>query len=107
MDIGIITVIFLFITFIGFVAGISMFTSKEGMGKNIAFVITCCINTFFSVLNLLTIPEDNYSKLIFSIVIILFALLGIILRFTQLKASKFSPLLVFVTMIISMVSIFS
>lgn len=106
MDIGIITVIFLFITFIGFVAGISMFTAKESTGKNIAFVITCCINTFFSVLNLLTIPEDNYAKLIFSVVVILFALLGIILRFTQIAMAKFSPLLVFITMIISMVSIF-
>ncbi len=107
MDIGIITVIFLFITFIGFVAGVAMFISKEDRGKNIAFIITCSVNTFFSVLNLITIPEDDYSKLIFSSVVILFALLGIILRFIPLKTAAISPTLVFITMIISMVSIFS
>lgn len=106
MNIGIITVIFLFITFAGFVAGIAMFTAREGVGKNSAFIITCCVNTFFSVLNLITIEPSDYSKLIFSCIVILFALIGIVMRFLPVKNSKISPLLVFVTMIISIVCIF-
>lgn len=106
MNIGIITLIFLFITFVGFVSGIAMFVSGEGVRRNTAFIITCCVNTFFSVLNLITISPNDYSKLIFSCIVIFFALCGIVLRFLPSKTASLSPILVFVTMIISMVCIF-
>ncbi len=101
-----ITKIFLFITFIGMVAGVAMFITGDGRGRNVSFFVTCLINTFFSVLNLLTVPHNDYVKLIFSVSIIFFALGGIILRFLPVRQSVFSPVIIFVTMLLSVISIF-
>ncbi len=98
--------IFLFITFIGMVAGVSMFFTIDEKRNNLAFFVTCLINTFFSVLNFFSVQKNDYLGLIFSISIILFALSGIILRFIPIKEASFSPVIVFLTMILSIISIF-
>ncbi len=106
MTVSIITIIFLFITFSGLCAGIYSLFPGEGTAKNIAFIITVCTNTFFSVLNIIILPPNDYPGLTLSSGIIIFAVLGTILRFLPIKASKFSPILVFSTMIISMIFLF-
>lgn len=98
--------IFLFITFIGMVAGISMLIMPDDKKNNIFFFMTCIINTFFSVLNLTRVTRNDYVSLVFSLFIIFFALGGIILRFLPIKQSALSPFIVFITMIISIFSVF-
>ena len=101
-----ITKIFLFITFIGMVAGLAMLISPDEEKFNVSFFVTCLINTFFSVLNLLSVPPNDYVKLIFSLGIILFGLGGIILRFLPVKQAIFSPVIVFVSMLAAILSVF-
>lgn len=101
-----ITKIFLFITFIGMVAGLAMLISPDEDKFNVSFFITSLINTFFSVLNLLSVPQNDYVKLIFSVGIILFGLGGMILRFIPVRQAILSPLIVFVTMLAAILSVF-